>query len=142
MAFSLDRGNPFQARVADQLERELIGWLVTVSPSNRPQPSPVWFHWDGADKITIYSKPDTPKLRNIAANPYVSFHFDSDARGEQITILSGTAEILTEPQRVLENTEYVRKYHADLLIIGTSAEQMSADYSATIVLTINTLRGY
>jgi PPOX class probable F420-dependent enzyme len=142
MAFSLDRSNVFQARVADQLERELIGWLVTVSPSGRPQPSPVWFHWDGANKITIFSKPDTPKLRNIAANSHVSFHFDSDARGEQITILSGTAAILEQPRRVLEHPEYARKYQADLLIIGSSAEQMSADYSVTIELTVDTLRGY
>ncbi|MGH2550155.1 MAG: TIGR03667 family PPOX class F420-dependent oxidoreductase [Thermomicrobiales bacterium] len=142
MTFTLDRTVPFQARVTDQLQRELIGWLVTVSPDNLPQPSPVWFHWNGADSITIFSKPNTPKLRNIENNPHVSFHFDSEARGEQITILSGTASITTEVPNVLNSPEYRAKYEADLLLIGSSAEQMSAEYTVPIVITLNRLRGY
>jgi PPOX class probable F420-dependent enzyme len=142
MTFTLDRTVPFQARVADQLQRELIGWLVTVSPDNHPQPSPVWFHWNGADSVTIFSKPNTPKLRNIESNPHVSFHFDSEARGEQITILSGTASISTTTPNVLDFPDYVKKYEADLLLIGSSAEQMSAEYSVPIVITLDRLRGY
>jgi PPOX class probable F420-dependent enzyme len=142
MTFTLDRTVPFQARVADQLQRELIGWLVTVSPDTRPQPSPVWFHWNGADAITIFSKPNTPKLRNIGNNPRVSFHFDSEARGEQITILSGTAAIVTTAPNVLDFPDYIKKYEADLLLIGSSAEQMSAEYSVSIVITLDRLRGY
>lgn len=140
--FTLDRTNPFQARVADQLQRELIGWLTTVSPANIPQPSPVWFYWGGGNTITIFSKPNTPKLRNIEQNPYVAFHLDSAARGEQITILNGTANIDATTPSVLDFPEYVEKYAADLLIIGSSAEQMSEEYSIKIVITLDRLRGY
>lgn len=140
--FTLDRTNPFQARVADQLQRELIGWLTTVSPGNIPQPSPVWFYWGGADTITIFSKPNTPKLRNIAQNPRVAFHLDSEARGEQITILNGTAHIDDTAPDVRDFPEYVAKYAADLLIIGSSAEQMSEDYSTKVIITLDRLRGY
>jgi len=140
--FTLDRTNPFQARVADQLQRELIGWLTTVSPSNFPQPSPVWFYWGGADTITIFSRPNTPKLRNIARNPHVSFHFDSEARGEQIAILSGTATIDPLAASVVDFPEYIAKYAADLILVGSSAEQMSAEYSTHIVITLDHLRGY
>jgi PPOX class probable F420-dependent enzyme len=140
--FTLDRTNPFQARVADQLQRELIGWLTTVSPANVPQPSPVWFHWGGGDTIAIFSKPNTPKLRNIASNPKVAFHLDSHARGEQITILTGTASIVADAPSVLESPDYLAKYQADLLIIGSSPEQMSEEYSTPIIITIDRLRGY
>ena len=65
----LDTTTEFGAHVARRLRDELIGWLVTVSPRGRPQPSAIWFLWDGASSLLIYSQPDAPKLRNIAANP-------------------------------------------------------------------------
>ena len=71
MGFTLDRSSAFQARVYDQLRHDPIVWLTTVSPTGQPQPSPVWFMWDGADKIIIYSKPDAPKVRNISGGPII-----------------------------------------------------------------------
>ena len=68
MAIEIDTSTPFGARAASRLAAEELGWLVTVSPSGAPQPSRVWFLWD-AGSVLLYSKPDTPKLRNIAAKP-------------------------------------------------------------------------
>ena len=70
MAITIDTSTPFGERAARRLREEPLAWLVTVSPAGQPQPSPVWFEWD-ASGILLYSKPDTPKLRNIAANPRV-----------------------------------------------------------------------
>ena len=141
MTLILDRTTPFQARVADQLQRELIGWLTTVSPNSIPQPSPIWFIWNGADEVTIFSRPDAPRLRNIAQNPNVTFHFDSDARGEHVAIFSGTATIHTGPPSVTEFPGYVEKYHADLLIIGSTPAEMDRDFTTRVVVKFDRLRG-
>ena len=67
----LDTTSEFGARVERRLGRDLIAWLTTVSPSGTPQPSPVWFLWD-RETFLIYSRPDTPKLRNIRSRPTVA----------------------------------------------------------------------
>ena len=76
----LDQSTEFGARVARRLESEHVAWLTTVRADGQPQPSPVWFLWDG-DSILIYSRPNQPKLRNIAGNPKVSLSFNSDGDG-------------------------------------------------------------
>ena len=48
------------------------------------------FLWEG-DTIFFYSQPDTPKLRNIARSPLVSFHLQSDPYGDHLLIIEGTA---------------------------------------------------
>ena len=85
---ALDTSTPFGARVERRLREEQIGWLTTVRGDGLPQPSPVWFLWDG-ETILIYSRPDTPRLRNIAGNPKVALNLDGDGRGGDIVILSG-----------------------------------------------------
>ena len=79
MAFEIDTDTEFGQRVARRLESELIGWLTTVSPAGVPVPSPIWFLWD-RESFLIYSQPDVPKLRNVAANPNVTLHLDQRRR--------------------------------------------------------------
>jgi PPOX class probable F420-dependent enzyme len=142
MVFTLDRSSAFQARVYDQLQHDPIVWLTTVSPNGQPQPSPVWFMWDGADKIIIYTKPDRPKVRNIKANPKVAIHFDSLARGEMIAIFTGPIEISDHYPAVNELPGYAEKYHSLFVQLGTDADQMAAEYTTTLVFTMEALRGY
>ena len=61
----------------EHLETDVVAWLTTVAPDGRPQSSVVSFLREG-DTILVYSEPDTPKLRNIAHSPQVSFHLQSD----------------------------------------------------------------
>ena len=96
MAITIDTTTPFGERAARRLRDEPLAWLVTVSPAGQPQPSPVWFEWDAAG-ILLYSKPDTPKLRNIAANPRVTLHLDGNGNGGDIVIVSGTATLSDDP---------------------------------------------
>src|SRR5688500_4004699 len=86
----IDPTTEFGARAERRLREETIGWLVSVDAADTPQPSPVWFLWDG-ETILIYSKPDTPKLRNIARNGRVAFHLDGDGHGGDIVVLTGQA---------------------------------------------------
>ncbi|MFN8566899.1 MAG: pyridoxamine 5'-phosphate oxidase family protein [Kouleothrix sp.] len=64
----IDANSEFGAQVARRLASEPIIWLTTVGADLTPQPVPVWFWWDG-QTAPIYSKPGTPKLRNIARSP-------------------------------------------------------------------------
>jgi PPOX class probable F420-dependent enzyme len=142
MGFTLHRTSAFQARVYDQLQHDPIVWLTTVGPTGQPQPSPVWFMWDGADKIIMYTKPDRPKVRNIKANPKVAVHFDSLARGEMIAILTGPIEISDQYPPVNKLPGYAEKYHSLFVQLETDADKMAAEYTTTLVFTIEKLRGY
>ena len=58
----------------------------------QPQASPVWFLWDGT-AILVFSQPNAQKLRNLAANPRVAVHLDSDGIGGDIVTIDATAAV-------------------------------------------------
>ena len=60
--------------------------MTTVTPSGQPSPSPVWFLWDGAETVLMYSR-ESPRLRHLAANPRVALNFAGDGRGGDIVVL-------------------------------------------------------
>ena len=80
----IDTTTEFGGRTVRRLNQELIGWLTTVDASGTPQPSPIWFVWDGETAL-IYSQPNTPKLRHIAANPKVSVACINSSRSTLVT---------------------------------------------------------
>ena len=86
----IDTSTDFGARVARHLEDDQVVWLTTVGPDGTPQPSPVWFLWDG-DTALVRSQPSTPKLRNIEQRPRVSLHFNCTPNGGDVVILTGDA---------------------------------------------------
>jgi PPOX class probable F420-dependent enzyme len=136
---SLD--SDFGRRAERRLREEQVIWLVTVGRDGVPQPSPVWFLWDGAT-LLIFSRPRTPKLRNIAANPRVALHFDSDGRGGNVVVLTGTAEVLGERPPAAQLTQYEDKYRAAIRRIGLTPEQMLREYSVPLRVTPTKLRGF
>src|SRR5215213_10216027 len=93
-AMEIDTSTDFGARTTRHLEDDRIVWLATVGPDGTPQPSPVWFLWDG-DTALIYSQPSAPKLRNIEQRPRVSLHFNCTASGGDVVILTGDASLDT-----------------------------------------------
>jgi len=114
-----------------RLRDEQAVWLVTVRADGMPQPTPVWFHWDGSTFL-IYSQRDKPKLRNIAADPNVALHFNADDEGEQVFVLFGTARLDPSAPSVLGNPEYLRKYDDGIRSIGLTPETMSEEYSQPV----------
>ena len=140
VAFQIDTDTEFGQRVARRLESDLIGWLTTVSPAGVPVPSPIWFLWDG-ESFLIYSKPDVPKLRNIAANPNVSLHLDGDGDGGDIVIVTGTAAVSQDPP-AHEVPRYIAKYAHRIARYSWTNEQFAADYPVPLRVAPVRLRGH
>ena len=118
----------------EHLERDVVGWLTTVSPDGRPQSSVISFLHD-AGTILFYSRPGTPKLRNIAADPFVSFHLQSDAYGDHYLIVEGRAAIDpgTPPSDVYP--PYQRKYVEPLRHWSMDEAETARDFSVPIRIT-------
>ena len=137
----LDPQNAYHARVRHRLRHDVIIWLTTIGPDGKPQPSPVWFLWDGQHSVRLYSRPGTGKLRNIADRPQVSLNFDSDERGGDIVVFTGVARQVVVPTANLV-PEYLEKYHAGILRIGMDHAGFGDSYDACIEVTLETLRGH
>ena len=131
----------FGQRAAERLRTEEVIWLTTVGNDGMPQPSPVWFLWEGETAI-IYSRPATPKLRNVTRHPQVALNFNSDSGGDNIIILTGTAEIATDIPPVTAHASYLAKYGTAITRIGMTPERFAAEYSAVIRVTPTKLRGH
>ena len=113
---------------------------MTVNGRGAPQPSPVWFLQD-ADSFLVYSRPETPKLRNIAANPRVALHLNDNGRGGDVVIVAGRARESVDPPAHLVPA-YVAKYGELIAGNGWTPESFAADYSVPIRITASAVRGH
>lgn len=136
-----DTSSEFGARVARRLQEDTVGWLTTVAPDGTPQPSPIWFLWDGETAL-IFSKPNAPKVRHIQANPMVSLHLDSDGHGGDIVILTGEARIDPTSPPADQIAAYLERYREGIKQIGMTPETLAAAYSTAIRFTPTNLRGH
>ncbi len=137
----IDTTSDFGKRAAGRLRDELIYWLVTVGPDGTPEPSPVWALWDG-ETFLIYSRPETPKLRNVAARPRVALHLDGDGRGGDIVIVTGDARLAPDAPPADRVPEYVAKYREGLRRINMTPESFARAYSVALRVTPSRLRGH
>lgn len=78
--------------VRELLETEKVAWLTTIAPSGTPQPTVIWFVWDG-EAITVFSQPTSKRLRNLQQNNRVALNFNSDETGSFDAVITGTATI-------------------------------------------------
>jgi len=138
---NLDLNTEFGARVARRLNEERVIWLTTVRADLTPQPSLVWFLWD-AGTLLIYSKPNTPKLRNIEQNPTVALNFDGDGRGGNVAVFTGTAIIDQQAPSLDQITAYVEKYAANIAGMNLTPASFGQVYSVPIRVTPARLRGH
>jgi PPOX class probable F420-dependent enzyme len=137
----LDLNTEFGARVERRLRDERVIWLTTVRPDLTPQPSLVWFVWE-AGTLLIYSKPNMPKLRNIEQNPTVALNFDSDTRGGNVVVFTGTAIIDRQAPSLDQIPAYVEKYAANIAGMQLSPASFGLAYSVPIRVTLERLRGH
>ncbi len=83
-------------------------WVATVYPDGRPHLNPVWGLWV-AGAFYFGSGPRTRKARNLAENPNVAVHPQSD----DVVMLEGVVEVVTAPDPTLAEQVYavsVAKY--------------------------------
>ncbi len=139
VALTIDTETEFGRRALGRLSRETIGWLVTVNPAGGPVPSPVWFLWTDGEAL-IYSRPNTLKLRNIAANSRVSLNLDSAKDGDDVVMLAGRARLGDDPPAD-QVPAYLEKYGDHIERLGWTPASFAADYSVPIRFTPSRLRG-
>ena len=129
LSTALARDDAVWAR--EHLERDVVAWLTTVAPDGRVQSSLISFLHDGAD-VFFYSQPGTPKLRNIADSPLVSFHLQSDPYGDHSLIIEGTAVIDGTIPPLDAHERYRAKYREPHAHWGLDFTQTALDFSVPI----------
>lgn len=117
--------------VRRHLEDEEVVWITTVAAGGQPQSVPVWFVWED-DAFLVYSRPDTPKLANIAGNPRVSLHFRGTRSGGDVVTFEAQARRVDDHPPADRVEPYVEKYRRGIAGLGTTPEDFAADYSVPV----------
>jgi PPOX class probable F420-dependent enzyme len=120
------------AHVAERLQKEPIIWLSTVRADLRPHIVPVWFLWHNNDEILIFSQPENQKIRNIRQNPNVALALEALDGGDDVVLLDGTAEILSQSSLEVAPPAFTEKYGQIMQQMGWQLEGMAKDYSQVI----------
>lgn len=129
-----------RAHVRARLETDIIAWFTTVRRSGQPDSVPVWYLWTGAH-LLVYSRPDTPKLRNLSANPRSTLALDDTRAGFDVVRVEGEARHAPTHAALDELPDYVAKYAELMRRIGyASPRDFAKDFSEPIVLTPTSLR--
>ena len=137
----IDESTEFGARVARHLREDVVVWLTTVTPAGWPVPRPVWFIWDGAESVAMYSRPGT-RVRNVEDNPRVTLSFAGDGRGGDIVVLSGHAAIDRDAPPADRAGEYRAKYDEHIARIGMTPEAFARRYEVPIGIRLARLSGH
>jgi PPOX class probable F420-dependent enzyme len=137
----LDTGTPFGARVERRLRDDVVIWLVTTATDGTPQPSLVWFLWDGQD-VLVYSQPNTPKVRNVQRTSRAALHFDSDGTGGNVVVLEGEGRTAEDTPPADQVEAYLAKYGERIAGIGMTPQTFARSYSVPIRVRPEKLRGH
>lgn len=142
MALLPDPSTEFGARVARRLDVETVAWLTVVDPSGVPQPTPIWFLWDGASAL-VYSKQQARRLDHLATHPQVALHLNGSASGGDIVVLTGTVAVDDSAPAPQDNREYVAKY-GERIANGPwgTPEVFAETYSVPLRFTPDRVRGF
>ena len=119
------------AAVRERLAGDIVGWLTTIAPDGRPQTSVISFLWDG-EGILFYSKPNTPKVRNIELHPAVSFHLNCDPYGDHYVVVEGRARIAPDELPSDVHLAYRAKYEQPLAHWKMDEKQTADEFSVPI----------
>jgi PPOX class probable F420-dependent enzyme len=136
-----DPSTPFGERVARRLRDERVIWLTTVGGDGRPQPNPVWFHWDGTSFL-VYSLADARRLANLRRNPKVALHFDGDGQGGDIVVFAGDARVSADDPPADRVPEFVERYRERMTRVFGDPAGFAARYPVALRITPTRVRGH
>ena len=125
----------------EHLETDIIGWLTTRAPDGRLQCAPDSLRWEDGT-ILFYSRPDTPKLRNIAADPRVAFTLQSDPYGDHVLIVEGTARVDPDTLPSDRHPAYAAKYREPLAHWELDVAQTALDFNVPVRITPTRIRSW
>jgi PPOX class probable F420-dependent enzyme len=128
-------------RISARLGDDTLVWLTTIDDEGRPQPSLVWFLWEG-DDVLVYSKPHTQKIANIAARPHVALNFNSSEDGNDMTVIQGTARFVDDVPPPHLNEPYIARYRDTIAQLDSTPEEFIGPYSQAIRITLDSARGF
>lgn len=114
-----------------RLREEEVLWLTTVDERGQPQSSPVWFHWNGTDAVVL-SRPDAPKVANVARHPAVSLHLNGGEAGTFVVSIEATS-VVAERLSGSRRSAYAAKYQQGFVRLGTDAASYFAEFSTALV---------
>lgn len=137
-----DPESAFGRRVADRLETEQVVWIITVAADGTPQPNPVWFVWQPPATVLIYSQANAYRLEHIDRRPRVALHFDGNAAGGNVVVLTGDASIGLEAPPPHEHPVYLAKYRESMIRVGGSPQGFSDAYPVPVRIVIDRIRGF
>jgi len=126
-----DSGSEADLHALERLGTEMVAWLTTVTPEGQPQTFPIWFLWEDGEAL-IYSDRRAKRNVNIAANPRVSLHLNSNDRGNDVVVIEGEARIDPDAPTPTANAVYRAKYEAWIGDFMTSAEEFQTIYNVPI----------
>jgi PPOX class probable F420-dependent enzyme len=121
------------------METEIVAWLTTVTPAGMPQSSVICFLWDG-ETILTFSEPDKPKMRNIAANPKVSFHLNCDPYGMHMVSIEGIAAIDDAVPPSDEHDAWMDKHRDPYRHWGMDPVETASTWNAALRITPTRIR--
>jgi len=125
--------------IQERLDRELIIWLTTVNPAGQAQASPVWYIIED-EAILVFSLANSPRTRNIEANPRVALHLNSSETGGNLVIIEGEASIIEDGPTAEQSSAYLAKYTSEMADLNMTPESFSRDYPVRIQVQPKRLR--
>lgn len=137
-----DSASAFGRRVAERLETEQVVWIITVAADGTPQPNPVWFVWQPPSAVLIYSRAKAHRLEHIERRPRVALHFDGNARGGDVVVLTGDASVALEEPLPHAHPDYLAKYRASMIRVSGSPQDFGDAYPVPVRIVIDRVRGF
>jgi PPOX class probable F420-dependent enzyme len=125
--------NEISEHLAERLKMEDVAWITTVRADGMPQPTPIWFLWEGGEFL-VYSQPGAHKIANLCDNPKAAINLNSDEHGGSIAVFYGEARIDFNPTPAHQVPGYLEKYREGVANLDMSPEEMAGEYSASIRL--------
>lgn len=140
--FRIDEASEFGARAARHLREDPVVWMTTVGTKGAPAPNPVWFLWDGAAAVRVFTLPESDRVRHLRANPHVSLNFAGNGQGGDIVVLSGIATLDPDGPQADELPDYLAKYEQHIPRIGLTPQLFRQRYGMPVTITLTRLRGF
>lgn len=133
----------FGERVRRRLREEQLIWFTTTGADGTPQPNPVWFLFEeDRESVLIYNATRAKRLEHAAVRPRVALNFETDEHGDDVVVITGTAEQALDAPENKDHVAYLEKYAEAIKAIGSNIDKFAQDYSVPLRIRFTKVRGF